>query len=201
MCIGFGHESRFDESIILLLLQCLLGSLLGTLLVSLLTETDKASIVPGCLQAAAHVGGLLLGSDLATLLLHRCGHMGHGLAGKRLLDSGGLVSGSILHPSILDLLGTTWEDNQVSLVIAEALDVSLQPLNRAVATAVVHCNAEGLCLELSNVGRLDLGEREHDQHGSLCCTSLWCHGQLGGQHQKLGEARWIEPSCYVQSGG
>merc|ERR1711970_1367017 len=145
-------KHRFDGSIILLLLECLLGSLL--------TEADKTSVVPGCLQAAAHIGGLLLGSDLATLLLHRCGHMGHGLAGKRLLDSGGLVSGSILHPSILDLLGTTWEDNQVSLVLAEALDISLQPLNRAVATAVVHSDAQGLCLELANLSRLDLGERE-----------------------------------------
>merc|ERR1719198_162518 len=127
---------------LLRLLEGLLGGLLSTFLGTLLTESDKTSIIPGCLELASDTGRSLLSRDLTSLLRSLGLDVRHGLLASGLLSNTSLLSSSIILPALLELLSIAREDNEVSLVLAETLHVGLFALHRAVATTVIDSDAQ-----------------------------------------------------------
>merc|ERR1712167_97396 len=85
----------------------------------------------------------------------------------RLLGRGGLISARVGLPALLELLGVTWEHDEVRLVLTKTLLVSLLLLDALVAAAVVHSYPEGTSLELGQAHCLDLRKGEATPDASL----------------------------------
>jgi len=103
---------------------------------------------------------LLLLSDLASLLLGP--NLGNGEKGTGQLNGG--VDISSLSITRLGLASLAGEDNQLSLVSLEALNVQLEGLLRLVAATVVNGDTDGESLLAADTSSLKDHSKENNKH-------------------------------------
>mmetsp|Transcript_10922 Transcript_10922/g.23302 ORF Transcript_10922/g.23302 Transcript_10922/m.23302 type:complete len:230 (-) Transcript_10922:84-773(-) len=122
----------------------------------LLADAEESVVGAGEADLVERIELLHLVGDNHRLLLGE--GRGHGHDRADLLH--GLLELGRLGVAVLRLVALAWEDDQLALVLLEALRVDLQRLSGTVPPAVVHGNTECARLLLVKTSLLQLSERE-----------------------------------------
>lgn len=144
----------------------------------------------GTSSSEGSVGGdIRLGNGLGAWDDWGLGDREGGVGGELLLSSLDLGIRGI---TLLWLAGLTWENDQLSLVLLESVDVGLESLDVSVLTTVVDSNTDGSGILFWNASSLELLKREASAESDLSVVLdgwgtdnwtkevEWSRSQLGG---------------------